>query len=50
VSVFRLRYAPIWDLDIREVKFSIITRISKEYGICRFDTKHVFILESRIPE
>jgi hypothetical protein len=50
VSVFRLRYTPIWDLDIWEVKFSKITRISKEYGICHFDTRHVFILESRIPE
>jgi hypothetical protein len=29
MSVFRLGYAPIWDLDIWEVKFSKITRISK---------------------
>jgi hypothetical protein len=50
VLVFRLGYAPIWDLDIREVKFSKITRISKEYGICQFDTRHVFILELRILE
>jgi hypothetical protein len=50
MSIFRLGYAPIWDLDIQEVKFSKKTRISKECGICRFDTRHVFILESRIPE
>jgi hypothetical protein len=50
VSVFRPGYAPIWDLHIREVLVSKITSISMEYGIRRFDTRHVVILESRIPE
>ena len=48
--IFRLRYAPIWNLDIRKVKFSKKMRISKEYGICQFDTRHVLILKSRILE
>ena len=50
MPVFRLGYTPIWNLDIREVKFSKITRISKECGICCFDIRHVYILESRIPK
>jgi hypothetical protein len=50
VLVFRLGYAPIWDLHIQEVLVSKITWISMECGICRFDTRHVVILKSRIPE